>query len=172
MSSGVTCVQMILQKKMVDCNISIHKFFVQMSCRCKWPPISSSPLFRNFPCEGDPAILHFCGNQEPWNTNFEWHLWKPIKSKEKSYSLYLLALFRNFPCEGDPAILHFCGNQEPWTTIFEWHIWKPIKGKEKSYSLHLLALFWYYPCEGDPAILHFCGSQDPWTKIYHQHLEK
>lgn len=28
--------------------------------RCNWPPISSSPLFRNFPCEGEPAILHLC----------------------------------------------------------------------------------------------------------------
>jgi len=31
--------------------------------RCRWPPISTSPLFRNFPCSGKPAILHFCGNQ-------------------------------------------------------------------------------------------------------------
>jgi len=32
--------------------------------RCIWPPISSSPHFRNFPCEGDPAILHFCGGNQ------------------------------------------------------------------------------------------------------------
>jgi len=41
--------------KVLPCNFNVF--------RCKWPPISPSPLFRNFPCNAAPAILHFCGDQ-------------------------------------------------------------------------------------------------------------
>jgi len=56
--------------KLLPCQFNVY--------RSQWLPMSSSPLFRNLPCNEKPAILHYSGNHDVFHMDLfrDKYLWK------------------------------------------------------------------------------------------------
>ena len=114
-----------------------QKMTIRYNKRCHWSHILSSPMWKNLPCNEEPAILHHCGIHE-WpiaRCVLQIRLWKhfvvriirAFKRREFRFDFAILLILQLY--EYDTNILRH--GSIPNTTPYKWDMFFTAQNKEK-----------------------------------------